>query len=104
MFSITGTALLNSALRQDLYRVWIRAHEGPNAPLVSIWIDPAMRAFEASLAETPRHPSMAPNVETGLDPWTAEDDDHPRPKELADLNRRNLVNSLMSYPSCDQGV
>lgn len=38
----------NAAARRGLYRVWIRAHEGENAPLISVWIDPAMRAFEAS--------------------------------------------------------
>jgi Carboxypeptidase regulatory-like domain len=32
--------------RRGLYCVWIRAHEGQHAPLVSIWIDPQMRAFE----------------------------------------------------------
>lgn len=40
----------NAPARRSLYRVWIRAHEGENAALVSIWIDPAMRAFEPSAA------------------------------------------------------
>ena len=37
--------------RQPLYCVWIAANERPNAPLVSVWIDPAMRAFEQELQE-----------------------------------------------------
>ena len=37
--------------RQSLYCVWIAASEQPNAPLVSVWIDPAMRAFERELQE-----------------------------------------------------
>ena len=40
--------------RQGLYRVWIRAHEGQHAPLVSIWIDPQMRAFEEPRTEGTR--------------------------------------------------
>jgi hypothetical protein len=35
--------------RQSLYCVWIAASEQPGAPLVSVWIDPAMRAFEREL-------------------------------------------------------
>ena len=31
---------------QALYRVWIRANETPGAPLVSVWVDSKMRAFE----------------------------------------------------------
>jgi hypothetical protein len=34
------------AARGGLYRVWIRAHEGQHPSLVSVWIDPAMAAFE----------------------------------------------------------
>ena len=33
--------------RKSLYCVWIRAHEGENAPLVSVWIDPSMMMFES---------------------------------------------------------
>lgn len=39
----------NFEARQSLYCVWIRPSEQPNAPLVSVWIDPAMRAFEGEL-------------------------------------------------------
>lgn len=39
----------NLEARQSLYCVWIRASEQRNAPLVSVWIDPAMRGFEGEL-------------------------------------------------------
>ena len=35
------------ARRPNLYCVWIRAHEGENAPLIQVWIDPTMSQFEA---------------------------------------------------------
>jgi hypothetical protein len=37
----------NSVPRPSLYCVWIRAHEGENAPLISIWIDPTLSAFKS---------------------------------------------------------
>jgi hypothetical protein len=36
----------NMVSRRGLYCVWICTHEGPHAPLVSVWIDPAMTSFE----------------------------------------------------------
>lgn len=36
----------NSVPRPSLYCVWIRAHEGENAPLIRMWIDPGMTMFE----------------------------------------------------------
>jgi hypothetical protein len=35
--------------RRRLYRVWIHANEAENAPLVSVWIDREMRAFETQM-------------------------------------------------------
>jgi hypothetical protein len=32
---------------QGLYCVWIRAHDGENAPLIRVWIDPSMTLFES---------------------------------------------------------
>jgi hypothetical protein len=32
--------------KQALYCVWIRANQTPGAPLVSVWVDSEMRAFE----------------------------------------------------------
>jgi hypothetical protein len=36
----------NLTVRGGLYSVWIRASAAENAPLASVWIDPAMRAFQ----------------------------------------------------------
>jgi hypothetical protein len=32
--------------RRGLYRVWVPLHDDAKAPLISIWIDPDLRAFE----------------------------------------------------------
>jgi hypothetical protein len=32
---------------RGLYCVWIRAHEGDNAPLIRVWIDPSVIMFES---------------------------------------------------------
>jgi hypothetical protein len=32
---------------QGLYCVWIRAHDGDDAPLIRVWIDPHMTMFES---------------------------------------------------------
>jgi len=37
----------NSVPRPSLYCVWIRAHEGENAPLIRVWIDPEMSMFDS---------------------------------------------------------
>jgi hypothetical protein len=34
--------------RKGLYCVWVPAHNGGKAPLISIWIDPKMTPFDAS--------------------------------------------------------
>jgi len=36
-----------SVPRASLYCVWIRAHEGANAPLIRVWIDPSMTMFDS---------------------------------------------------------
>ena len=33
-------------LHRGLYRVWVPLHDDGKAPLISIWVDPAMGAFE----------------------------------------------------------
>jgi hypothetical protein len=35
--------------QKSLYCVWIRAHEGDNAPLIRVWIDPSMTMFESQV-------------------------------------------------------
>jgi hypothetical protein len=37
----------NSVPRPSLYCVWIPAHEGENAPLIRVWIDPSMSMFDS---------------------------------------------------------
>jgi hypothetical protein len=36
----------NFVATQDLYCVWIRADKIPGAPLIAVWMDTKMRAFE----------------------------------------------------------
>jgi hypothetical protein len=57
----------NLEARQSLYCVWIAAIEQPNAPLVSVWIDPAMRAFEPELQRVKCGAPMASSVGHGCD-------------------------------------
>jgi hypothetical protein len=38
--------------RRGLYRVWVALHDDGKAPLVSIWIDSTMAAFEPQLQQT----------------------------------------------------
>jgi hypothetical protein len=54
--------LKNLDERQSLYCVWIAASEQPNALLVSVWIDPAMRAFERGLQKVNCEAPMAASV------------------------------------------
>lgn len=45
MSKFIGNSTDNTA-RQGLYRVWVPLHDDGRAPLISIWIDPTMTAFE----------------------------------------------------------
>jgi hypothetical protein len=47
LFDILNKNRKNSAPRPTFYCVWIRAHEGENAPLIRVWIDPSMTMFES---------------------------------------------------------
>lgn len=60
---------------QRLYCVWIRAQEGANAPLVSVWIDLDMSAFATNTAEASDSASAEPLVASAGEAWAAEDDD-----------------------------
>ena len=42
----SDNASQNFSATLDLYCVWIRATETPGAPLIAVWIDRKMRAFE----------------------------------------------------------
>ncbi len=43
--------------RPGLYRVWVPLHDDGKAPLISIWIDPTMTAFERQQ----RHEGIGPS-------------------------------------------
>jgi hypothetical protein len=43
----TDNAAQNFITTPNLYCVWIRANETPGAPLIAVWVDSKMRAFEA---------------------------------------------------------
>lgn len=48
----------------SLYCVWIRAHEGENAPLIQVWIDPTMSQFESQNgAQAPDHANIDVDVQ-----------------------------------------
>jgi hypothetical protein len=49
----------NLAPRASLYCVWIRAHDGENAPLVQVWIDPSMAMFELQTAHNQPQTAMS---------------------------------------------
>jgi hypothetical protein len=68
-----NTNILES--RRGLYMAWIRAHEGPDAPLVSVWIDPDMTAFEECCRGPVHDPSMTSAPVTGLNSHAVEQDE-----------------------------
>jgi hypothetical protein len=43
--------------RPGLYRVWVPLHNDGKAPLISIWIDPTMTAFERQQSHEGIRPS-----------------------------------------------
>jgi len=43
----SDNASQNFVTSQGLYCVWIRATETPGAPLIAVWMDTKMRAFNA---------------------------------------------------------
>jgi hypothetical protein len=47
-------ALPYISTRESLYCVWTHRHGGKGGPLVAVWIDPEMRAFEAELKGAPQ--------------------------------------------------
>jgi hypothetical protein len=59
MFKLNNDSQPFSA-QPNLYCVWIRADERPNAPFVSVWIDRQMTAFETPGDEHPVDSSATP--------------------------------------------
>jgi hypothetical protein len=51
MFVVENNSKNSLARGSSLYCVWVRKDDCPGAPLVAIWIDPAMRTFESQVSE-----------------------------------------------------
>ncbi|HWZ57055.1 MAG TPA: hypothetical protein VNZ63_13355 [Verrucomicrobiae bacterium] len=49
----------NSATRPGIYCVWIPACPGKETPLIRVWIDPSMSAFESQAATPDRDAAAA---------------------------------------------
>jgi hypothetical protein len=62
------TKILNTlVLRESLYCLWIRAHEGEDAPLIPVWIDPSMTTFDTrAKAVEPEAAATPSQIETAL--------------------------------------
>jgi hypothetical protein len=75
------SVLQDFVTRRALYCVWIRVNETPGAPLVSVWVDSEMRAFEGTgeVAEWIFAADAGPAEdarETGPTPLTVDDVKH----------------------------
>ncbi len=74
--------------RGGLYRVWIRAHEGQHPPLVSIWVDPTMKAFEPRADESSSLLPVASIVAAGDDREAGEQDQLQERERVTSVKRR----------------
>ena len=63
------------AVRRGLYCVWVPVREGNRDRLISIWIDPAMRAFETQGELQAGNPAQEHALATDSDVQPIEDDD-----------------------------
>jgi hypothetical protein len=70
MRTITDTSW-DFATRSSLYHVWVPLHDDGKAPLVSIWIDPALTAFRSLRQETTANPLTGQEA-NDADPLAAE--------------------------------
>ena len=52
----------NFITRSSLHQVWVSLHDDGRAPLVSIWIDPTMAAFEPQ----PQQQAIVPEANEGV--------------------------------------
>jgi len=62
--------------RRGSYRVWVLLRDDGSAPLVSLWIDPAMRAFESQAGDQtlPSAPEQTVASEHGCEPVEETED------------------------------
>jgi hypothetical protein len=59
----------SSVPRPSLYCVWMRAHEGENAPFIREWIDPLMSMFDSQAkVHEPDLAAARAGAETALTP------------------------------------
>jgi hypothetical protein len=63
----------NWGTTQNLYCVWIRADETPSAPLIAVWMDTKMRAFEGSGEAAAKLPANVEPVSDVLEDGPAVD-------------------------------
>lgn len=54
--------MTNLVNRVGLYRVWVPMHDNGQAPLISIWIDPMMTAFEPRVRPLARSQKVANEI------------------------------------------
>lgn len=94
--------LSNLASDRGLYRVWIRAHEGANASLVSVWIDPQMRAFEADRESLGQGPAWTETQGFETDACVGEEDEGHQRTEIArrPAGFEALSNAYGPVPEC----
>jgi hypothetical protein len=71
-------------IHRGLYRVWVPLREGNRERLVSIWIDPAMRAFESPGESRTGDATREPTIAADGDTQTVEEagGQCPRPKNV----------------------
>lgn len=67
MFKLNNS-LPDFAAQPNLYCVWIRANERPNASLVSVWMDRRMTAFESATSESLADSQPEQVLDAELDP------------------------------------
>ena len=69
--------LMNGITPRGLYRVWLQTYDNRTPHLVSVWIDPALRAFEPRMAvqEADIAVSLVRSSDDEPPGWDAEDDD-----------------------------
>jgi hypothetical protein len=64
--------------RTGLYRVWVPLRDDGNGPLISIWIDPAVTAFEP--------------------------DDRENPATVSRIGEKEIADQTDEYPLCAYGA
>ena len=61
------------AKRPTLYRIWVPLHDDEEVPLASIWIDPALTAFESCARVGTTTNFLEGQKKVSMDRFDAED-------------------------------